>query len=115
LPAAAGGGAAEAGVDPAAIGVLRGQIDALDKAIARLVAERIRLSERIQSARLIAGGTRMELGRERTILGTTGLGWATRAPRLPRQCCGSAGALGRGRNTHFSRPYSLQISSASVP
>lgn len=55
--------------DPVLIDVLRGQIDALDKAIARLVAERARLSERIQSARLNAGGTRIELGRERTILG----------------------------------------------
>lgn len=62
-------GAAEAAVDPDAIGVLRGQIDALDKAIARLVAERAKLSARIQSARLDAGGNRIELGRERTILG----------------------------------------------
>lgn len=66
---AAEAGAAEAAVDPAAINVLRGQIDALDKAIARLVAERAKLSARIQSARLDAGGNRIELGRERTILG----------------------------------------------
>ena len=63
------GSAAEAVADPALIVVMRGQIDALDKAIARLVAERARLSERIQSARLNAGGARIELSRERTILG----------------------------------------------
>ena len=53
-----------------AIPVLRGQIDALDEAIARLVAERARLSARIQAARMNAGGTRVELGRERVILET---------------------------------------------
>jgi chorismate mutase len=51
-----------------AIPVLRAQIDALDEAIARLVAERARLSARIQTARMSAGGTRVELGRERVIL-----------------------------------------------
>ena len=55
--------------DPTAIDTLRGQIDALDTAIARLVAERVQLSQRIQSARINAGGTRVELGRERAILG----------------------------------------------
>jgi chorismate mutase len=50
------------------IPTLRGQIDAIDTAIARLVAERIRLSRRIQTARLNAGGTRVQLGRERVIL-----------------------------------------------
>ncbi|HEV2888722.1 MAG TPA: chorismate mutase [Jatrophihabitans sp.] len=55
--------------DPAAIGTMRGQIDALDTAIARLVAERAQLSRRIQAARMNAGGTRVELGRERAILG----------------------------------------------
>ncbi|MEO7261804.1 MAG: chorismate mutase [Jatrophihabitantaceae bacterium] len=60
---------ADAVADPAALGVMRGQIDALDTAIARLVAERARLSRRIQSARMNAGGTRVELGRERAILG----------------------------------------------
>ena len=48
---------------------MRGQIDALDTAITRLVAERAQLSRRIQTARLDAGGTRVELGRERAILG----------------------------------------------
>ncbi|MFN2517937.1 MAG: chorismate mutase [Jatrophihabitantaceae bacterium] len=51
-----------------AVLTLRGQIDALDAAIVRLVAERARLSARIQTARMNAGGTRVELGRERVIL-----------------------------------------------
>jgi chorismate mutase len=54
----------------AAIPVLRAQIDALDEAIVRLVAERAKLSHRIQTARMNAGGTRVELGRERVILET---------------------------------------------
>jgi chorismate mutase len=61
-PAAADASAAEA------IPVLRGQIDALDEAILRLVAERVQLSRRIQIARMNAGGTRVELGRERVIM-----------------------------------------------
>ncbi len=52
------------------IPMLRGQIDALDAAIVNLVAERIRLSQRIQTARINAGGARVELGRERVILET---------------------------------------------
>jgi chorismate mutase len=52
----------------AAIATLRGQIDALDEAIVRMVAERARLSHRIQAARLNAGGARVELGRERVIM-----------------------------------------------
>ena len=59
---------AELVADPAGIGAMRGQIDALDTAIARLVTERAHLSRRIQTARLNAGGTRVELGRERAIL-----------------------------------------------
>jgi chorismate mutase len=54
--------------DPATVLTLRGQIDALDAAIVRLVGERAQLSRRIQAARLNAGGTRVELGRERTII-----------------------------------------------
>jgi monofunctional chorismate mutase len=54
--------------DPATVQTLRGQIDALDAAIIRLVGERAKLSRRIQTARMNAGGTRVELGRERTIL-----------------------------------------------
>jgi len=49
------------------IAVLRGQIDALDTAITRLIAERARVSQRIQLARLASGGTRVELGRERVV------------------------------------------------
>ena len=56
--------------DAEAISTLRGQIDALDAAIVNLVAERARLSRRIQIARINAGGTRVELGRERVILET---------------------------------------------
>ena len=52
---------------PEAIPVLRTQIDSIDQAIARLIAERVRLSRRIQSARIAAGGVRIELGRERVI------------------------------------------------
>ena len=51
-----------------AIPVLRDHNDALDAAICRLVAERSRLSHRIQAARVNSGGTRVELGRERVIL-----------------------------------------------
>ncbi|HSK27144.1 MAG TPA: chorismate mutase [Jiangellales bacterium] len=61
LPAPA---AAEAELIP----LLRTQIDAIDAGIARLVAERARLSARIQSARVAAGGVRVELGRERLVL-----------------------------------------------
>ena len=51
-----------------AIPLLRGQIDALDTVITRLVAERARLSRRIQTVRMNAGGPRVELGRERVVL-----------------------------------------------
>ncbi len=50
------------------IPVLRGQIDSLDEAIMRLVAERARLSARVQTARMNSGGTRVQLGRERVIM-----------------------------------------------
>jgi chorismate mutase len=56
--------AAEAELIP----LLRTQIDAIDAGIARLVAERARLSARVQSARIAAGGVRVELGRERLVL-----------------------------------------------
>ena len=52
------------------IPTLRHQIDAIDAAIVQLVAERARLSHRIQTARMNSGGTRVELGRERVILDT---------------------------------------------
>jgi chorismate mutase len=50
------------------IPTLRHQIDALDEAIAQLVLERTRLSQRIQNARVNSGGTRIELGRERVVI-----------------------------------------------
>jgi chorismate mutase len=50
------------------IPMLRDQIDAIDTAIAQLVAERVRISRRIQTVRLNSGGTRVQLGRERVIL-----------------------------------------------
>jgi chorismate mutase len=53
-----------------AITLLRAQIDAMDEAIVALVAERAKLSSRVQTARMNAGGTRVELGRERVILDT---------------------------------------------
>ena len=53
--------------DPGAVETLRTQIDALDTAIAQLITERARLSRRVQTARLNAGGPRIELGRERAI------------------------------------------------
>jgi chorismate mutase len=46
---------------------LRIQIDALDESITTLIAERAELSRQIQIARVSAGGTRVELGRERVI------------------------------------------------
>ncbi len=52
------------------IPLLRSQIDAIDAGIVRLVAERSRLSERVQAARVAAGGVRVELGRERVVLET---------------------------------------------
>jgi chorismate mutase len=59
--------ATDAAEAQASIPVLRAQIDALDEAIIRLVAERTRVSRRIQTARINAGGTRVELGRERVV------------------------------------------------
>jgi chorismate mutase len=52
------------------IDMLRRQIDALDAALIQIVAERARVSRRIQTARMNAGGTRVELGRERTVRNT---------------------------------------------
>jgi chorismate mutase len=65
-----------------AVPTLRGQIDSLDAAIVRLVAERARLSTRIQTARMNAGGTRVELGRERVILDTYRTGLGPNGPQL---------------------------------
>lgn len=75
------------------IPVLRGQIDALDEAIVSLVAERARLSRRIQTARINAGGARVELGRERMILDAYRAGLGAEGPSLAdavlRLCRGS--------------------------
>lgn len=65
-----------------AIPVLRGQIDSLDAAIVRLVAERARLSRRIQTARMNAGGTRVQLGRERVIMDAYRAGLGPDGPAL---------------------------------
>ena len=92
---------AEVAIDDAdAIGMLRGQIDALDDAITRLVAERGRLSRRIQVARLNAGGTRVELGRERVILeryrSALGSDGVQLANSVLRVCRGAHGAAANG-------------------
>jgi len=79
--------------DPEAIDTLRTQIDALDTAIARLLAERMQLSRRVQTARVNAGGPRVALSRERAIheryrtaLGTAG---TLVADAILRVCRGS--------------------------
>jgi len=75
------------------IPTLRLQIDAVDEALIRLVAERARLSKRVQAARISGGGTRVELGRERVILDAyrTGLGadGAQLADAILRVCRGA--------------------------
>jgi chorismate mutase len=72
---------------------LRVEIDALDDAIIELVLARMRLSVRIQTARISAGGPRIVLSRERTIrnryltaLGTAG---AAVADAMLRACRGA--------------------------
>ena len=64
------------------IPMLRTQIDAMDAAIIRLVAERTLLSKRIQTARITAGGTWVELGRERMILDSYRAGLGVDGPQL---------------------------------
>jgi chorismate mutase len=60
---------ADSSIDAAdTIDLLRGRIDGLDEAITRLVAERAAVSAQIQEVRVGAGGTRMELSRERVVL-----------------------------------------------
>ncbi len=66
----------------ATIDMLRGQIDALDAALLRIVAERARVSRRIQTVRMNAGGTRVELGRERTVRNTYREGVGPDGPAL---------------------------------
>ncbi len=62
--------------------MLREQIDALDQAVIALVAERAKVSRRIQTARLNAGGTRVELGRERVVLAAYRAALGEAGPRL---------------------------------
>jgi chorismate mutase len=62
--------------------MLREQIDALDAALIQLVAERSRVSRRIQTARMNGGGTRVELGRERAILAHYRDGLGAEGPTL---------------------------------
>jgi chorismate mutase len=64
------------------IPMLRTQIDAMDAAIIRLVSERTLLSKRVQAARITAGGTRVELGRERMILDSYRAGLGPDGPQL---------------------------------
>ncbi len=75
------------------INTLRLQIDAMDEALIRLVAERARLSKRIQAARISGGGTRVELGRERVVLdayrATLGPDGAQLADAILRVCRGA--------------------------
>ncbi len=66
----------------ASIDTLRAQIDAMDEAIVRLVAERAKLSARVQTARMNAGGTRVELGRERVILDAYRAALGSQGPAL---------------------------------
>lgn len=67
---------------PDLVPVLREQIDALDEALIALVAERVRVSRRIQIARMNAGGTRVELGRERVVLAAYRDGLGADGPQL---------------------------------
>jgi chorismate mutase len=64
------------------IPMLRTQIDAMDAAIIRLVAERTLLSKRVQAARINTGGTRVELGRERIVLDGYRAGLGPDGPQL---------------------------------
>jgi chorismate mutase len=75
------------------IPTLRTQIDAMDAAIIRMVAERTRLSKRIQAARISTGGTRVELGRERMILDSYRAGLGPDGPQLAEAIL----RVGRGR------------------
>lgn len=64
------------------IAVLREQIDSLDTALIALVAERMKVSRRIQQTRMNAGGTRVELGREREVLAAYRDGLGAQGPAL---------------------------------
>jgi chorismate mutase len=61
--------AANSDPDPAArIGELRGEIDACDADIIRLVQRRLAISREIGQLRAAAGGTRLSLAREQQVL-----------------------------------------------
>lgn len=49
---------------------LRARIDELDRGVLHHIEERRKLSQRIQEARVAAGGVRVELCRERQVLDT---------------------------------------------
>jgi chorismate mutase len=61
---------AAAEADVGAIALLRGQIDALDTALSRLIRERAQLSRRVQTARMNTGGSRVDPSREEAVLDT---------------------------------------------
>lgn len=54
---------------PDTIAELRSRIDALDTDIVRLISERAALSAQVQATRIAEGGVRLELGRERDVIG----------------------------------------------
>ncbi|MDQ6874715.1 MAG: chorismate mutase [Actinomycetota bacterium] len=54
------------------VAALRSRIDAVDRSVLDLIAERRVLSRRIQDARVAAGGVRIELSREREVLDVYG-------------------------------------------
>lgn len=51
------------------IAELRARIDALDTDIVRLISERAALSAQVQATRIASSGLRLELGRERDVIG----------------------------------------------
>ena len=52
------------------ITALRARIDDLDRSVLQQIQQRRELSQRIQDARVAAGGVRVELSREREVLDT---------------------------------------------
>jgi hypothetical protein len=87
------------------IDLLRARIDGLDEAITRPVTERAAVSAQIQALRVRAGGTRMELSRERWCSTTTAASWAHAVRPWARPCCGCAGrALTAQSSWWISRP-----------
>ena len=91
---------------------LRGKIDDTGCGDRGLVAERAQLSRRIQTARMNAGGTRVELGRERVIRAGTATRSARTAPSSPMPCCRSAAAplSGTARMQSMRRSAAQRVS-----